>query len=215
MDFNLHKPLDTQYLLRAQVYEYLREELKSKRMEPGKFISMNQVMKELEISRTPLRDALLQLQAEGFVTFYPQRGILINKLSEKDIYDMYEMLGALDSTLFLRVFDQIGDREINRMKEINEEMISTVKNEQLNLYFSLNTQFHNEYLKLSTNKYALDQINILRQRLFDFGKQGDWIDSIRKLNYDEHIILIGHLEKGNVKKATEFIRDVHCAVTWK
>ena len=56
-----------QSLLRTQVYEYLRNELKAENLKPGMFISMNLVMKNLGISRTPLRDALLQLQTEGDV----------------------------------------------------------------------------------------------------------------------------------------------------
>ena len=66
-------------LLRTQVYEYLREALRTGKIKPGMFISINQVVKELGISRTPMRDALLQLQTEGFVTFLSQRGIRINR----------------------------------------------------------------------------------------------------------------------------------------
>jgi len=64
-------------------------------------VSMNELMSNLGISRTPLRDALLQLHNEGFVTFLPQRGIRINELSPQDIEDLYEILGALDSRVLL------------------------------------------------------------------------------------------------------------------
>ena len=90
-------------LLRTQVYEFLRNELKEEKLKPGKFISINQLMTELGISRTPLRDALLVLQTEGFVTFLPHRGIRINELSQQDIEDLYEMLGALNSRALLSV----------------------------------------------------------------------------------------------------------------
>ena len=72
-------------LLRSQVYEYLRNELKGGNLKPGMFVSINQIMKNLGLSRTPLRDALLQLQTEDFVTFLPQRGIRINELSQQDM----------------------------------------------------------------------------------------------------------------------------------
>lgn len=114
--------LSSQSLLRIQVYEYLRRELKAENLKPGLYISMNQIMKQLNISRTPLRDALLQLQSEGFVTFLPQRGIRINELTQIDIENLYEMMGALDSRILLAVFDRIGEREIERMKQINKEM---------------------------------------------------------------------------------------------
>ena len=119
----------SQSLLRTQIYEYLRLELKQENLKPGMFVSMNQIMKQLNISRTPLRDALLQLQSEGFVTFLPQRGIRINELTQKDIENMYEMLGALDSRILLAVFDRIGKREIERMKHFIESQQELRSNE--------------------------------------------------------------------------------------
>ncbi|MBU0464396.1 MAG: GntR family transcriptional regulator, partial [Proteobacteria bacterium] len=53
------------HLLRTQVYEHLREELRKQNLKPGMFVTINQLSQQLGINRTPLRDALLQLQVEG------------------------------------------------------------------------------------------------------------------------------------------------------
>lgn len=177
-------------LLRQQVYAHLRKALKSEKLKPGNTVRINQLGEALGISRTPLRDALLQLQAEGFVTFLPQRGILINELSEKEIKDIYEMLGALDSRGLLSVFSRIGSDEIQKMKALNEEMLLQVKNQAYFEYFDLNTAFHNIYLNLSDNMLLLNQLNILRQRLFDFVTKGEWIKKVQVLNCQEHLKLI-------------------------
>jgi DNA-binding GntR family transcriptional regulator len=201
-------------LLRQQVYEHLRRELKSEKLKPGNTVRINQLGEALGISRTPLRDALLQLQAEGFVTFLPQRGILINELSEKEIKDIYEMLGALDSRGLLSVFSRIGNDEIHQMKAINEAMLLQVKNQAYYEYFDLNTAFHNIYLNLSDNMLLLNQLNILRQRLFDFVTNGEWIKTVQVLNYQEHLKLIELIEAGNANITADFIRDVHCSINW-
>lgn len=202
------------HLLRSQVYEYLREELKKENMRPGMFVSTNELANELNVSRTPLRDALLQLQAEGFVTFLPQRGIQINELSLTEVTDIYEMLGALDSTILNRVFNQIGPTEIRKMKRINDQMKKRINDKTYFKYFELNSNFHGVYLNLSQNHILLKQINILRQRLFDFGSAGDWVEKIRTLNYEEHFVLLEHIESGNARNASEYMRDVHCALNW-
>ena len=201
-------------LLRQQVYEHLRRELKSEKLKPGNTVRINQLGEALGISRTPLRDALLQLQAEGFVTFLPQRGILINELSEKEIKNIYEMLGALDSRGLLSVFSRIGIDEIHQMKAINEAMLLQVKNQAYYEYFDLNTAFHNIYLNLSDNMLLLNQLNILRQRLFDFVTNGEWIKTVQVLNYQEHLKLIELIEAGNANITADFIRDVHCSINW-
>ncbi len=201
-------------LLRSQVYEHLRAELKSQNLKPGIFVTINQLSQQLGINRTPLRDALLQLQVEGFVTFLPQRGIRINQVSRKDLENIYEMLGALDSRALFSVFGQIIPGHIKQMKKINEEMYQAMAGKKYNGYFDLNSAFHDVYLKLSTNDMLLNQINIIRQRLFDFGAKGDWIEHVLKLNYIEHLALIELIEQGEPKAVSDFIRDTHCCINW-
>jgi DNA-binding GntR family transcriptional regulator len=203
------------HLLRTQVYEHLREELKKQNLRPGMFVTINQLSQQLGINRTPLRDALLQLQVEGFVTFLPQRGIQINELSEKNLEDIYEVLGALDSRALLCVFNKITKDHITQMKQINEDMYNTNTIDEYGRYFELNTDFHNVYLMLSDNNLLLDQLSILRQRLFDFGAKGKWIEKVRELNYQEHFKLIDLIEQGNAKRVADFIRDTHCCINWR
>jgi len=200
-------------LLRTQVYEYLRNELKAETLTPGMFISMNQLMKNLGISRTPLRDALLQLQTEGFVTFLPQRGIRINELSRQEIEYMYEMLGALDSRILLAAFDKLGSVEIEKMKSINQDMHTMMSEDKFYQYWDLNTAFHHVYLDLSSNFLILNQLNIIRQRLFEFGKK-DWGTKIRENNYLEHLSMIELIEKGEAVQTADFMRDVHCIINY-
>ncbi|MGB3212433.1 MAG: GntR family transcriptional regulator [Desulforhopalus sp.] len=202
------------HLLRSQVYEHLREELKTENLKPGMFVTINQLSEKLGIKRTPLRDALLQLQSEGFVTFLPQRGIQINELSSEDLENIYEVLGALDSKALLSVFDRITPDHIETMKCINEEMYKTVTSTQVGAYFDLNTAFHNVYLNLSNNDLLLNQLNILRQRLFKFGTKGEWIEKVRELNYTEHLKLIDLIEQGDAKQVADFLRDTHCVINW-
>jgi DNA-binding GntR family transcriptional regulator len=200
-------------LLRSQVYEYLRHELKEGKLKPGIFVSINQIMKNLDLSRTPLRDALLQLQTEGFVTFLPQRGIRINELSQQDIEDMYEMLGALDSRVLLSVFPRVGTPEIKKMKRLNQQMLGKISDFNFNRYWDLNTAFHNTYLNLSSNVPVLKQINIIRQRMFEFGKK-DWSRKMREMNHAEHLTMIELFEKGRAVEAADYMRDVHCVINW-
>lgn len=177
------------------------------------FVSMNQIMKNLGLSRTPLRDALLQLQTEGFVTFLPQRGIRINELTQQDIEYMYEMLGALDSRVLLSVYPLIGSAEIERMKKLNHKMLENISDSNFNQYWDLNTAFHNTYLNLSANGPMLNHINIIRQRLFEFGKK-DWSHKMREMNHAEHLTMIELFEKGDAVEAADYMRDVHCVINY-
>ncbi|MBW2093945.1 MAG: GntR family transcriptional regulator [Deltaproteobacteria bacterium] len=195
-------------LLRTQVYEYLREQLKTGKLRPGMFVSINKMVENLGLSRTPLRDALLQLQVEGFVTFLPQRGIKINELNLKEIENIYEVMGALDSRVLISVFHGIGQREVDRMGKINEQMLLAAEKKDFYRYWELNSKFHGVYLNLSRNNLILYHLNILRQRLFGFGEI-DWGNRLIEMNYQEHVKIIALITQGNAKKAANYIRDVH------
>jgi DNA-binding GntR family transcriptional regulator len=93
-------------------------------------------------------------------------------------------------------------------------MYRMLKGERISKYFDLNTTFHNVYLDLSTNEMLKSQVNIIRQRLFDFGVKGDWVAKVRELNYREHLKLISLIEEGDAKVVADFLRDVHMVINW-
>ena len=80
-------------------------------------------------------------------------------------------------------------------------------------YWDLNTAFHNVYLNMSSNVPLLNQVAIIRRRLFEFGKK-DWSRKMRQMNYDEHLTLIELIEKRQAVKAADFMRDVHCIINY-
>jgi len=80
--------------LREKVYNYLREELAKGSLIPGSYIDQKAICENLEISRAPLRDALIQLETEQFIQILPRRGVLIKKLSLEDIKNSYEIIGS-------------------------------------------------------------------------------------------------------------------------
>mgnify|MGYP000167375110 FL=1 len=90
-------------LLRTAVYERILSDLQQGAIAPGETISLNKLAETLNISKTPLRDALLELQAEGFVTLYPQRGVMVNALSEEEKREIYEVCGVLDGQVIRNV----------------------------------------------------------------------------------------------------------------
>ena len=195
-------------LVRDQLYEHLREQIGLGKMVPGNIVNTKQLMKDLNVSQTPLREAFLKLQADGFVTVLPQRGVKINVLTWKDIKEIYEIIGGLESRVIISAFNKIGPNRIEKMTKINEQMFSAGSTENYSKYYDLNIAFHNIHLELSDNVRIVELINKHRSILFHFAKR-DYGRKWEKENYDEHLELIKLFEKGNANQAADFIRDVH------
>ncbi len=194
--------------LREQIYGYLRAEMHHGRLLPGSFIKLNEISKKLGISKTPLRDAIIQLECEGLVTILPRRGVLVNKLSIQDIKNMLEIAGALEGAVILSVFDKFGPSHIAEMKRLNNEMISAISREDYDSYYKLNISFHDVFLDLSENT-ALKQIVMpLKQRLYDFPRR-TYIKEWELINCREHSRFIEHIEKGERNQAATLMQDSH------
>lgn len=194
--------------LREQVYDFLREELTQGKLIPGAAVNLNALSEELGISKTPLRDALLQLDTEGFVTISPRRGVFVNRLTLEDIRNCYEIIGALESTVILAVFDSIQPLHIEKLKLLNKELKTSLKNEDFQAYYQQNILFHDVFIEMSHNQSLKRIVAPMKRRLYDFPRRG-YIKEWEQSNCREHERLIEAFEAGDRDAAVRVWRDVH------
>jgi len=197
--------------LKEQVYEYLRDQLGKGELLPGSSINMDETSQKLGVSRTPLRDALLQLEMEGFVSILPRRGVVVNHLTLQDIKNYYEIIGALESAALTANFDRIKDTKIQKMRVLNAEMKQAIEQDNFNLYYQKNLLFHDVFLTLCENKILVKIVNTLKKRLYDFPRQQGFVKRWEETSIDEHGELVRLIEEGKKEHAANYIRDVHWA----
>ena len=195
--------------LKEQVYEYLQVQLEKGELRPGSSINMDETSQKLGVSRTPLRDALLQLESEGFVSILPRRGVIVNHLSLQDIKNYYEIIGALESAALIANFDEIKEKQISEMRALNAEMKQAIEQDDFNLYYQKNLSFHDVFLKPCNNKNLVKIVNTLKKRLYDFPRQEGFVKKWEQTSIHEHKELVDLVEQGKKEEAANYIRDVH------
>jgi DNA-binding GntR family transcriptional regulator len=195
--------------LKEQVYEYLRIQMEKGKIRPGSTINMDETSRKLGVSKTPLRDALFQLETEGFISVLPRRGVVVNPLTMEDIKEYYEIIGALESTALLSAFDKLKKEDIERLRATNREMEEAIRNDNFNLYYRKNLKFHNTFLDLCQNSSLLRIVNNLKKRLYDFPRQEGFVKSWEVASIKEHKQLLDLIDRGKREEAADFIRDVH------
>lgn len=195
-------------LLRVQVYNYLQEQMRLGELEPGASISVSKMIDELGISRTPLREALLILQEQGFVTIMPQRGVIINAITIEDVKDVYEILGGIESRVLLSVFDRITAVEMQKFEKFNGEIETALAEGDIIRHNQANIDFHNVFLHLSKNERLLKYVGNLKMQLYDFPRR-DYGKQWNENNLDEHKEFIALVQAGKSIAAADYLRDVH------
>ena len=205
-------PIRTQnsWSLRKEIFDYLSNQIESGALIPGSLINVRKLTEKLNVSRTPLREALAQLEIQGLVSILPQRGVLINVLMYKDLLDLFEIIGALESQVALTVFDRITDKKINQMKRYNRVMEQAIKKGENRNFHETNILFHKVFLNLSANRELTSYVSSLKLRLFGFALKS-YRDRFKKAIVAEHDVFIALVKEGNRNSAADYLKDVH----WK
>lgn len=194
--------------LSDQVYSYLRRQMNQGTLIPGSTIHIGDIAKQLGISKTPLRDALIHLELEGFVEILPRRGVRVKKLEVHDVKNAYEAIGLVEAFIVSSCIDKITSRHIKEMEELNEMIISDIKKDDFSRIFSTNLQFHNVYLDISDNEPLKKFILPIKHRLYDFPRQ-NYIGQWELNNCEEHRQFVNYLKEGDSESAARVLKDVH------
>jgi DNA-binding GntR family transcriptional regulator len=195
--------------LREQVYDYLREQMAHGGLQPGAFLDLNDLARRLGISRTPLREALLHLESQGFVTVLPRRGFLLNALTLDDIRHFYEIIGALEAAALVSVGASLGPDDFARMRALDTDMAEAVAARDFDRYYAANLAFHDVYLRRSDNRRLIAQVHLLKQRLYDWPRRRGMLQAWEQHSVVEHEDFLRLLEAGAIERAASHLRNVH------
>ena len=199
--------------LREQVYDYLRAQMASGGLQPGAFLDLNELADRLGVSRTPLREALLNLESQGFVTVLPRRGFQLNELSLDDIRHFYEIIGALEASALRTVGYTLTPMDFARMRALDDQMKDAVAARDFDRYYTANLAFHDVYLTRSDNKRLVAQVHLLKQRLYDWPRRHSMMQAWEAHSVTEHEAFLSLLERGNVDAAADHLQHVHWSFT--
>ena len=205
----LVRPILQTRSLREQVYEYLRDEMARGGLQPGEFLDLNQLAARLNVSRTPLREALLHLEAQGFVTVLPRRGFRLNALTLDDIRHFYEIIGAMEAAALRQAGPILGPADFARMRQLDAAMSDAVAARDFDEYYQANLAFHDVYLQRCDNTRLIAQVQLLKRRLYDWPRRAGMVQAWEEHSVVEHEEFLSLLESGNVARAAAHLQDVH------
>ncbi|MEQ1683310.1 MAG: GntR family transcriptional regulator [Burkholderiaceae bacterium] len=128
--------------LHDQVVSRLRTMLVEGRIAPGAKLNERELAEQLRVSRTPLREAIKLLAAEGLVDLLPNRGAVAVKLTEADVLNTFELLGMLEGMSGELAAQRITEPELAELRALHYEMLACFSRRDLSGYYRLNARIH-------------------------------------------------------------------------
>ncbi len=147
--------------LYEEVAELLRQRIFRRELEPGSWIDELKLAEEYGISRTPLREALKVLAAEGLVTMKVRRGAYVTEVSDKDLSDVYHLLSLLESDAAGVVAERASDAQRAELQALHAELEAAIGDRDR--FFAVNERFHMRVLEMADNRWRQQMVADLRK----------------------------------------------------
>jgi DNA-binding GntR family transcriptional regulator len=187
------------------VAERLRQQIFARELEPGSWIDEMKLCAQWGISRTPLREALKVLAAEGLVTMKVRRGAYVTEVSRDDVIQVYHLLALLESDAAAQVASMSDAATRASLGALHEQLEAEVG--QRDAFFAANERFHLALLEAAGNRWAMQIVVDLRKvmklnRHHSLFRQGRLFESLA-----EHRALMGAIERGDAQSARALMQQ--------
>ncbi len=195
-----------QATIKQQVYQIIKDKISNGIYKPGEWLQENELASEMNVSRSPVREALRHLASDGLVISVPNKGVFVKEISAKDIQNIYDFRVMLESYAIQRSAENMTD-------EIRQAFLNCVSGlkdahqaNDLQSYIELDTKLHNMIIALSGNPLVESTYEKLysmckRFRSYSLNDPQRFDESL-----DEHLSIVQNMLNGNILEADRINR---------
>jgi DNA-binding GntR family transcriptional regulator len=203
------EPIDTSFSFKNKAYAALKNVIVSMdiyRSRTDIRLDERQLAQDFGISRTPVREAMAQLEREGFVRSVPRRGVYVVRKTKKEVIELITAWAALEG-MAARLITQNSDADVTSLRDMFATFVDGELRAHLDEYSEVNIEFHQSIIRMSGNSVLID----LAENLFTHMRmirrktivERDRVDrSIR-----DHMNIIEALEARDTARAEALVRD--------
>jgi len=146
-------------------YEKIKKKILQHQLDFGQRLKEDNFSRELSLSRTPIREALIMLEKEGLLTRSQGRGFYIQRFSMKDVYDFYEFRNILETASTDLIISNITNRNINGLSEVLEKVKRIIKKGNSGEALAVGIQFHIKIIEMCKNDMIINSLKNCYERL--------------------------------------------------
>lgn len=192
--------------LHDEVASQLRDRIFAGELLPGTFLDEARLAEQMSISRTPLREALKVLTAEGLVRHEPRRGCFVNEVTEQDLDEIFPVLALLEGRCAYEASLRAGDADLRALEVLHDKLSRHAKARRITDYYAANYAIHEAIITLANNRWLAQVIGDLRKivklaRLQQLHAPGRLEESLA-----EHLALFAALKARDAEQAEAAMR---------
>lgn len=158
--------------LRHVIYRELLRDILTGRISSGEKLREAELAERFQVSRTPIREALLQLEREGFTAHSKNVGSVVKKLSAAEIEETYDIVALLESRATSIAVERLKEKDLAFLKRLQQSMQESADRERLTEYVKLNAEFHDFFAEKCGNRKLREMVLDLRKSIYRVMTEG-------------------------------------------
>lgn len=199
--------------LTSQVATAIRDMIVEDKLKPGERIRERQLSSELNVSRTPLREALKILESEKLIEILPNRGAVVADLAPEDVHGLLQVIGALESLGGRLAAEEASDEEIAEIRALHYEMLAAYARKDRLTYFKLNQSIHRSIIAAGRNAALVETHAQINARVYRIRYRSNQRNALWHEAIDQHEDIIEALEARDGPRLSDLLLE-HLGSTW-
>lgn len=203
--------------LKDHVYDYIADQIRTGELMPGQKVNENIICQELGISRTPVREALIQLAAEGVLNNTARKGFVIKSMSREDVREIYQLIGLLDGYAAKLAGDLLTESDLSDMGFHIGAMDLAIRSGNYPMYHDQQTAFHQVYIDKCKNQTLINTVSGAKNKLLKRSYTDSDDARLQEVFLDtneEHKEILELFKKKDKDGLFKYLSEVHWAPTY-
>ncbi len=204
--------MPTYLSIKDHVYNYLSNAIHNGELKPNEKINEKRICEALDISSTPMREALIELSVQGILENVPRRGFYVREVTPEKARELYTVLGALDALCATLAAEYLTEADYDIMDTLIDQMNDTIESGNFSAYYNLQNAFHNVYGSKCSNE-ELMRIIAQVKKLFIRQSYENIDDAklsrILEETNAEHKTILALIKVKDLTRLEEFIKKTH------
>jgi len=192
--------------LSDKAYDIIKEAIISNKLKPGEILAEEKLAEELQISRTPIKAALLKLVYEEIAEINQSKNVVVSDITQKEIEDINLVRESLESLAVLLLKNNINKKQIKEIKSKYIEQLHMVEDNRDEDFIELDYEFHTKIVEYTNNSFLSDMIkkaNLITKRFLILSGTVNQYGSIAN---KEHKEIVDYIENGEFELASEAMK---------
>jgi DNA-binding GntR family transcriptional regulator len=203
----LDRPLEKPATLRERIVSFVKDAIIEGRLRPGERVPEHEIAETLGISRTPIREAFMQLESEGFIAVAPRKGATVSTITAKDVKDFYAIKSLLEGYAARISCRRLTEKDIKKLKDLNSQMKKCAEKNAVREFFRLDNLFHGIFLKACDNDKLCVMAHQVVEQFERLRLAALALPGRMQLSVKQHVEIIAAFSKRNEDRVESLVRE--------